>query len=187
MDHREGRWFLEEGGVKESVFQKEVIKSFREAGGWAEKFPDFPTSQMDSANLDTVRFTPEKPFDVMGMFRFRAFAVECKQMKGFKALNLGMMRDSQIRVLTEVTERQAAHAFVFLNVRIGRTINRLIILPWADLYNRLQVRSIAADELRSMPYFQGKFGMFNIQPWLLEKTNAKFQRRQRIIRARASG
>jgi penicillin-binding protein-related factor A (putative recombinase) len=139
--------------MKESQFASEILPCLKNNGAWVYKISDQPTSWTASR----TRFTPEKPCDIVGMYKRKGFAIENKQIKKFEAFGLNKMRPSQIKNLDEIVEKDAGGAYVFLNIRIrSPQENRLIIFDWRELAPRLRVSSIKKQELMDMPYIAGK-------------------------------
>lgn len=150
--------------MRESVFNTEVKNSLEAAGAWAYKIADQPTSWTHSL----TRFTPDKPCDIIGIYKKNGFLVEGKQMRRFEAFGENRMRPSQIEAFNENEEI----SYVFLNVRIkavkgvAKHENRLIIFPWKWLRTKWANGSIKAKELQSMLYIQGKDGLFDLKDFL---------------------
>lgn len=133
--------------MREATFTTELIRSFRKDKSWIYKIPDAPTSR-----LTGLRFTASKPCDLVLCLGGKFVAIECKQIKKWKAFSIGDMRTSQIVNLPAVI-KSGGRAFVFLNVRIAKEkVNRIIVLDWEVYGPRLERASIKATELKSMPY-----------------------------------
>lgn len=98
-----------------------------------------------------MRFTASKPCDLVACIDGNFVAIECKQIKKWKAFGLGDMRPSQLVNLPAVV-KSGGKAFVFLNVRIARKENRLIILDWETWGPRLERGSIKARDLQNMTF-----------------------------------
>lgn len=132
--------------MKESIFQVEIKKSIEDAGGWCKKFPD---TIRDFKNPDSpTRFIPRKPFDLIAVYKGIPVAIECKQMKMWKALNCKVMQSAkdkrddlpfyewnQIKELNEFEQKGEGQSFLFLNIRIASPQeNVLIWFPWYELF-----------------------------------------------------
>jgi len=150
--------------MKESVFNSEIVGSLRDFGFWAYKIPDFPQSMIRGS-----RFNPEKPFDIVGMISEIGVAIEGKQMRKFEAFGIRHMRPSQIAEFDFMVDNSAARAFIFLNIRQkadkvagSQYENRLIILEWSEIRDRLKKESIKKKEIEGLPFIQGKNSRFNL-------------------------
>lgn len=150
-----------ESFIKESHFNTEIVNSLKEAGAWAYKIPDV---------LGT-RFTSDKPFDIVGMYGKKGFAIESKQIKSWKAFGSRYLRPSQIENL-QLVEDTGNKSFVFLNVRIPankaentRRENCLIIFRFKDLMAK---RVVKRDVLRMMPRIDGHKKRFDMA-WFLSQ------------------
>ena len=152
--------------MKETVFQAEIIKTFYNYGGWAYKIPDAPF--LPSHIESFVRFTPEKPCDLIAMYRMIPLAIECKQMKKYESLGERHFETGQIKHLNKITDLKAGRAYVFLNVRIVQRprVNKLIIIPWEVLRKKFGYSSLRAEQIRRLPFFESKKGIYNIESWL---------------------
>lgn len=152
--------------MREAIFNTEIANSLRAAGAFAYKIADSPTSWTQQM----TRFTPEKPCDIIGIYKGRGFLIECKQMKKFEAFAPSRMRTSQISSFDQMPNS----AFVFLNIRIkavkgeSKHENRLIIFPWPMLKARWVDGSIKAKDLVTMSYIKGKEGEFELGHFLNE-------------------
>ena len=156
--------------MKESVFQREVVNSFKEYGGWAYKIPDMPIGKQHKGKSAHFRFNVVKPFDILAMYNLRSIAIECKQMKLFGSFKLSHIRDSQIKALTEIEESGAGLSYIFLNIRIAKPYeNRLIIMPWWVVQLALDDGNISREAIESCPFVHGKMGLFDISGWLKHK------------------
>lgn len=144
--------------MREQIFVSEVIASLRDHGAWAYKIPDMPTSWVSRR----TRFTPAKPCDIVAAFHGKFIAIECKQMKQWKSFPISSLRESQVQALDDL-HYQGARASVFLNVRIAKEENRLIIFEWGWLKTQ---KSIHAKMLKELPYIDGKRGRFNLGGFL---------------------
>ena len=103
-----------------------------------------------------LRYTPEKPCDVIGAYRGRFFAIESKQLKKFEAFGMRHMRPAQIRHLDEIV-KTGSKAFVFLNIRVPaikgkqKRENRLIIFHW-QMFRGLGETTMKKQAVMDMPY-----------------------------------
>lgn len=154
--------------MRESTFTTEVIRSIRRDGGWVYKIPDAPTSRITG-----MRFTASKPFDLVACMDGRLVAIECKQIKKWKAFGMNDMRTSQLVNLPSVI-KAGGRSFVFLNVRIARKENRLIFLDWEVWGPRIERESIKAKDLKELPFceahtHEGKthFDLSDFYEWLV--------------------
>lgn len=145
--------------MRESVFQQEIVASFKHHGEWAYKLADVPVRR--------PYFTSSKPFDIVASVRGKMLAVECKQMKRYGAFGLKVMEDSQIVALDELSRCRQARCYVFLNVRITRVVNRLYIFRWENLRHVWMERgSILAEALRLFQGIDGSHGRFPLVDWM---------------------
>lgn len=148
--------------MNERIFTLEVVKSLNEQGAWAYKIPDVFGMSEDS------RFIPPKPFDIIGIYEGKSFAIECKQFKQYQAFGLRCMQENQIDHLTEFILK-GGNSFVFLNIRIttpGRRKNELLIFRWEDLQSVWRAGSIKKAELEEMSPIAGFKSRFNLEDFL---------------------
>jgi len=155
--------------MKEASFTTEVMRSLKHYNLWAYKIPDTP---INKKIMELMRFTPEKPCDIVACYQGLMVAVETKQFKKWQAFGLRHMEPAQIDHLTRIV-KEKGRAFVFLNVRIKAPhVNRLFIFDWATLYPRLKKASIKAVELKERAY-EGYFKndkdklIYDLEEWLL--------------------
>lgn len=134
--------------MKEATFTTEVMRSLRHYDLWAFKIPDMPITK---AILKITRFTNAKPADIVACLEDKFIAIETKQFKKWEALGLRHFRPEQVSGMSSIVE-QGGRAFVFLNIRIARKENRLLIFDWKTLHPKLQKGSVKAKELRERPY-----------------------------------
>jgi penicillin-binding protein-related factor A (putative recombinase) len=159
--------------MKESQFNTEVLRSLQENGAWAYKIADQPTSWTAHA----TRFTPDKPCDIVAIYRGTGFIVEGKQIKKFEAFGANKIRPSQIKNMDEVVDK-GGRAFVFLNIRIKAVKgvssheNRLVILDWSKLRDTFQTGSIKAKELKELSYIEGFKDRFDLKSFLQDLVKA---------------
>lgn len=152
--------------MKESIFTTEILGSLRDLGAWAYKIADAPITKRV---LDVTRFTQAKPCDIFACIDGTMIAIETKQIKKWRAFSLADMRPAQIVQLSRIAEH-GGRSFVFLNVRIPRKENRLLVFEWTALFERLQISSIKGLELERLSYYEahktedGKV-RFDLQPW----------------------
>jgi hypothetical protein len=115
--------------MRESLFNTEITNSLKANGWFAYKIPDTPTSM-----LVGLRYTPEKPCDIIASINGRFTAIECKQIKSIKCFSIKDFRDVQIESLDKVVS-DGGRAWAFINLRVqkdkefGRQ-NLLIGLDW---------------------------------------------------------
>lgn len=148
--------------MRESVFQGEVVASFKEEGHWAYKIADVPVIQQ--------RFFADKPFDIVAFVNHNAVAIECKQMKKFMAFGMSAMRDSQIENFDRISATRSGKCYVFLNIRIARNVNRLYAFKWVNLKWVWKVHgSLQAEHLRLFKYIEGGKGKFPLKEWITEQ------------------
>lgn len=154
--------------MREATFISEIMGSIGKAGFWAYKLADSPTSW----TKDKTRFTPAKPCDIVSCFFGLMVAIECKQLRKWKAFSLSDMRESQIEALDAILVTHGL-SFVFLNVRVEADFvkgtkreNRLIVFPWADLKARFASGSIKAKELQTLPYVTGTKKRFDLSQFI---------------------
>jgi len=154
--------------MRESHFNSELTKSLAHWGAWSYKIQDLPASMTMG-----LRYTPDKPCDILGTYRSKFFAIESKQIKSFEAFGMRHMRPAQIKHLTEIV-KTGSRAFVFLNIRIPaikgkqKRENRLIIFDWAE-FSKLEA-SIKQKEIKDHPFIsnQNVDGniIYDIKPFL---------------------
>lgn len=140
--------------MKEKQFTAEIMHTLSQAGIWAYKLSDSPTSW----TMSKTRFTPEKPCDILSCVRGKFVAIETKQIKSFKAFGLYDMRPSQIESLDAIVE-VGGRGFVFLNIRLPNDFrtgqkrdNRLVVFDWVYLRERFAKGSIKAKEVRELRF-----------------------------------
>lgn len=134
--------------MNEKTFNLELKKSLIFHGAWAHKIADMPRGPM-------LRFNPEKPCDIVGVFKGQMFVIESKQIKKFQAFGIEALRPGQISSLTKIHEA-GGKAFVFLNVRIPRTINSILVFEWEFWKWRWQtLGSLKKDEIEVMTFKEG--------------------------------
>lgn len=136
--------------MRESQFNTEMVQSLRYWGAFAYKLADLPASLTRA-----LRFTPDKPCDIIAGFAGKMVGIESKQMKKYEAFGLRHIRDSQVEHMNAMIAA-GCRAFVILNIRIravkGETKheNRTVIFDWKEF--REQKESIKAKDLKSLPY-----------------------------------
>lgn len=145
--------------MNEAQFSNEVVMSLKRLGAWAYKIPDMPVSRTAG-----MQFTPKRPFDIVGCYEGRFFAIECKQMKKFGAFGPSKLRPNQMDGLSGVIGAQGC-AYVFLNVRTPRDssdgyMNRLYQFDWAEFEHQ---DSHTKSELELYDYLEGKNGLFDLR------------------------
>ena len=133
--------------MKESDFQKKLLKSLREQGWWAYKIPDMPKS-------DGARFIPEKPGDIITArkaesFSIQAILIECKQIKGIKGFNRTLFQSSkdkknnlpfeewnQVKSLNEFNDKAGVSyaAINIINKKDEKGYDYLLLFQWWWLY-----------------------------------------------------
>lgn len=156
--------------MKESIFQGEVVASFKDADGWARKIPDFPIGRQHKGKSAHIRFNVDKPFDIFAFYKGIGFAIECKQIKKFRSLKIDDFRDSQIEALSEIADTQSALPYVFLNVRMKTPYeNRLIIIHWTLLRDAFLKGPVSMDMLKKAPFYEGKKGLFPLKSFLQKR------------------
>lgn len=148
--------------MREQVFNTEVINSLRDAGAWAYKIPDMPSSLMVGG-----RFNPDKPCDIIACFKSRFIGIEGKMLKGFKGFSLSLFRNSQIKSLDEMVDSDGL-AFAFINIRITQAPreNRLIIINWSLWRNVLERKTIPKSLVERLPHIKGKKGRFDLKDFV---------------------
>ena len=109
--------------MKEAIVNTEIVNSLKAGGAWAYKIPDALT--IGGGN----RFTAEKPCDIVGFYKGKGFAIESKQIKKYAPIGFKMLRPSQVRNFEEMISK-GNRAFVFVNVRVPRDPNRLLIFTY---------------------------------------------------------
>lgn len=150
--------------MRESKFLAELVHSLKSDGAWCYKIPDTPTSMVLG-----LRYTPEKPSDIIGCYNGKFFAIEGKQIKQYKAFGMNAMRPSQISNLNDIIAK-GGRGFVFLNIRIkgvkGETKqeNKLVIFDWKD-FSKLQ-ESIKKRDVENLPCIFGSKGQFDLSVFL---------------------
>ena len=154
--------------IKESFFNTEIVNSIKYHGGWAYKVPDMPVSM-----LVGLRYTPEKPCDILASHRGFSFAIEGKMLKGYQAFHPNVMRPSQVREFNDMSERDML-AFVFLNIRRSgdskksiKHANNLIIFEWTHLRDHWEANgSIKKNELEELSFLRGSKSRFDLRKFL---------------------
>ena len=144
--------------MKESTFNSELVNSLKRHGAWAYKIPDSPVSRMTFR----TQFTPEKPCDIVAIYRGTGIAIESKQIKKFEAFNaMTALRPNQIKALDAVG-KAGGRPFVFLNIRIKavkgsvKQENRVIIFDWIEWREVFESGSIKKKPLMDLVFIQGK-------------------------------
>lgn len=151
--------------MRESIVTTEIVNSLKDGKAWAYKIPDTPVSM-----LRALRFSPEKPCDIIGCYRSTMFGIEVKQIKDFKAFGIKMLRKSQIESL-EAIDASGGRAFVFLNIRIPasngkKRVNRLVIFDWMHMRQMVEGRiNFKKSEIESCEYISGYHGRFDLTPF----------------------
>lgn len=171
--------------MREATFNTEIMNSLKELDMWAYKIPDFPMSWV----MRKTRFTPEKPCDIVTMYRGRIILLELKQMKKWQAFG-GQIRDSQKKHMDMVV-RKGGRAYVFLNVRIKADkeknqeyVNRLLFFDWKEWSPIFERGNLFAKELRTMPGLVGKNKLWPLAAWVaLMETEI----RQKIMMRKTNG
>lgn len=115
--------------MRESIFNTEVTNSLKANGWFAYKIPDTPASMVIG-----LRYTPEKPCDIIASVNGKFTAIECKQIKSIKCFSIRDFRDIQIESLDKVV-RDGGRAWAFINLRVQKDkefkrMNLLIGLDW---------------------------------------------------------
>lgn len=153
--------------MREANFNIEVVSSLRTYGAWAYKPSDQPPTFGK-----TMRFTPSKPCDILGCVMGRFFAIESKQIKEWKSFTIKMLRPNQIVALDDIV-KAGGRAYVFLNVRMPRIENRLIIFDWAVWATHLKGDLIKPDSLKNMPFIKGAKEEFDLSEFLKDIVNGQ--------------
>lgn len=148
--------------MRESIFNTEIVNSLKATGAFAHKIADLPASKSRG-----LIFTPTKPFDIFGCYKGVFFAVESKQFKEWKGFGISALRDNQIEALDNVV-KTGGKAFVFINIRIVRTENRLIAFDWALWGEVVKAQAIGVKDMRTMPYIQGRKDLFDLAEFMEE-------------------
>lgn len=154
--------------MKESIFTTEVLRSLRALNFWAYKIPDTPITK---EILSVTRFTVAKPCDIIACRGGHLVAIETKQIRKWKPLSHRDFRPEQKNSLKSILDRKGS-AFCFLNVRIPKEENRLIVFDWSTWGDRLSTSSIHVKELKTLPWLnpiknsEGKL-MFDLCEWTI--------------------
>lgn len=148
--------------MKESNFIRDVIFSIKSQGKWAYKIPDMPSSYMIKG-----RFNPEKPCDIISFLGMVSALIECKQQKKYEAFGIRHLRESQIEALDEIVDLEIGQSYVFLNVRVPRKINKLIIFDWKETRERFKSGiSYKKKEIEEMDAIDGKKGCYDLSSFI---------------------
>lgn len=144
--------------MKERQFVTELKHSFQKHDAHFHKIIDMPhfTGQR-------TRFDIKKPFDILIAYKGTPIAIEAKIIKKYQAFG-AQIKKHQKEALTEYSKH--GHAFIFLNVRIPRKTNHLIIFDWAQYSEIFKTRTIKKNELELMPYLPGAKGIYNLKGFL---------------------
>jgi Holliday junction resolvase len=145
--------------VRESTFNTEVVNSLKAEGFFAYKIPDTPASIVRG-----LRYSPEKPCDIVASIGGKFVAIESKQIKKIQAFGLRDFRESQIDSLNKIV-RDGGKAYAFLNIRVHgdkefKRLNLLVGLNWKYWYPKFeQGFKLDAKFLRDMlrAYHSNKF------------------------------
>lgn len=134
--------------------EKDVTRQFMQQ--WKEddpslfwyKIPDFPKSMI--VGDSRVRFSPEKPFDVIVCWGRRFLAIEWKIHKGSGAIPCDAVRKNQIDALIEV-ENADGHGCIAI-AHFHKSTKQIFVLPasaWVDCVKSviLTRKSIPLDHL----------------------------------------
>lgn len=150
--------------MKENTTNTEIKNSLVEQGAFAYKIADQPTSW----TAHRTRFTPDKPCDIICLYKGKGCLIEGKQMKKFEAFGIRHLRPAQCKAMDEAVAA-GNRAFIFLNVRIAKPYeNRLIILEWSVVKDQLMEASFKAKEIEQMRYIRGSKGRFDLTEFLRE-------------------
>jgi hypothetical protein len=181
--------------MNERHFNKELIKSLNHQSFWAYKIPDVPRSPAacNTCDNNAFRFIPSKPFDVIGFFNHDnqgyPFAIECKQMKEYKAFSKNYFGSQKERKELDFSEwnqvknlnkfQDFGRSFVFLNIRVtnpGNRLNRLLIFEWKDLLEYWQQGSIKKVDLVEFDYIEGRKGLYSLEKFIQILTGGKYDK-----------
>jgi hypothetical protein len=115
--------------VRESLFNTEIVNSLKAADYFAYKIPDTPASMVRG-----LRYTPEKPCDIIASVNGRFTAIESKQIKKIQCFSIKEFRDIQIESLDKVV-KDGGRAWAFINLRVPtdkefKRLNLLVGLDW---------------------------------------------------------
>jgi len=147
--------------MRESTFNTEITNSLKEQGAFAYKIADQPTSW----TMSKTRFTPDKPCDIICLYRGTGVLIECKMSKKFEAFGLRHLRPSQLKAMDEAVAK-GSRAFVFLNIRF-RPENRLLIFEWSPEFKaRITESSIKAKEIAEIYFIKGAKKRFDLDGFL---------------------
>lgn len=145
--------------MNEKIFNTELKNSLVKAGAWAYKIPDFPVGKGSR-----FRFNPEKPCDIVGVYKGFPFLIESKQIKEVKNFPLSRLRKSQISNLNRAQDA-GARCLLALNIRL-KSSNTLALFPWPLVkdINHLYGGKIPIEEMLkdSRFHIKGKRGLFNL-------------------------
>lgn len=168
--------------MKEKDFQKQIKKSFVEYGAWCFNIPDMPRAN----STEMFRFIPEKPGDLIAVYRSCPMLIECKMMKGVKSFNRSVFQSAkdkrlglpfeewhQVKELDDFEDTGKGQSFVFLNIRNAtkeKRLNVLLFFDWKWLKRRLEEkRGIPKEEIKamiSMNYLPGYKSMYDLSNFL---------------------
>lgn len=100
--------------MKESVFQTELRKSFKDVYGDSCHFIKIP--DMPRFTGETFTFAAVRPYDCFCLIDGKFFAFELKYIKAFSAFPIDRVREHQLVFLKEV-ERCGGKAYILINYR----------------------------------------------------------------------
>jgi len=127
------------------------MRSLRHRGAWAYKIPDAPITR---ELLKITRFTAPKPCDIVVNKGGSFYAIECKQIKKFRAFGGKDIRPAQVEHLTHIVQTGGV-AYIFLNVRITNPrVNRLYVFDWKEWGDVLSTGTIKKKELEQMLFVE---------------------------------
>lgn len=151
--------------MNEKHFVTEVKNSLKAAGcSFAYKIPDFPQSMLTGA-----RFNPAKPLDIVAAYGPYFLGIECKQIKEYRNFRASDVRPSQLETLCDLKAKGTA-GFIFLNIRIAREVNKLVIFDWATWWPILaRDNKIEKASLIGAPGIPGRKGLFDLKPFLMAR------------------
>jgi penicillin-binding protein-related factor A (putative recombinase) len=159
--------------MKESIFVTEVINSLKEQlHPHIEKIPDMPKFNLSKS---FYRFSPPRPYDLFFVFQGKFYAVECKMHKKKQAIPFSIVSSYQVERLMDVVFNGNSYAYILINVRIKREMNKCYAIKITDWvkWNRdheryLNRKSIKLEYLveNSLAIKWLKNGRWDIKPLL---------------------
>lgn len=184
--------------MKESIFVTEIVSSLKEQiHPHLVKIPDMPKFKLRSIfsgkelgimpewiknkmNKLFYRFSPPRPYDLYFVFAGKFYAIECKIHKKKQAIPFSIVSDYQVEQLKDVVNNGSGYAYVLINIRIERKLNKAYAIPvlmwakWKEDYNTyLRRKSIPIDSLKNyrkvIELEWLKRGKWNIKPLLMFK------------------